>query len=114
MAFLSILMAIGVLLELPFYAIELGLGRTVAPTWPNALAMIYVGVFPAALALHFWNRAVDALGASRVSVFIHLMPVVGTVLAVVFLGERFGAHHAVGMVLIFAGVYLAGVRRRTA
>jgi len=114
MPFLTVLMGIGALLELPFYLIELGLGRTVAPTWPNLLALAYVGVFPAALALHFWNRAVDALGANRVSVFIHLMPVVGTLLAVGFLGEHFGAHHAIGIVLIFAGVYLAGVRRRAA
>ena len=112
MAFLSVLMAIGAVLELPFYALEIALGQTFAPTWPNVLALVYVGVFPAALALHFWNRAVDALGAGRASVFIHLMPVVGTVLAVVFLGERFGAHHALGIVLIFAGVYLAGMRRR--
>jgi drug/metabolite transporter (DMT)-like permease len=31
---------------------------------------------------------------------------------VLFLGERFGPHHAVGIVLIFAGVWLASMRRR--
>jgi drug/metabolite transporter (DMT)-like permease len=112
MAFLTVLMALGVLLELPVYLVELGLGATFAPTVPNLLAIVYIGVFPAALALYFWNRAVAALGANRCSVFVHLMPVFGTVLAVIFLGERFGVHHALGIALIFAGVYLAAARRR--
>jgi drug/metabolite transporter (DMT)-like permease len=114
MAFLTVLMGLGVLLELPVYLVEVGLGARFAPTLPNLLAIGYVGVFPAALALYFWNRAVAALGANRVSVFVHLMPVFGTLLAVIFLGERFGLHHAVGIALILAGVYLAAARRRAA
>jgi drug/metabolite transporter (DMT)-like permease len=114
MAFLTVLMGLGVAIELPFYLGEIALGATFAPGLPNLLAIAYVGIFPAALALHFWNRAVAALGASRASVFIHLMPVVGTLMAVALLGERFDAHHALGITLIFAGVYLAARRRRTA
>ncbi len=114
MAFLTVLMGLGALLELPAYLVEIALGATFAPSQPNLLAIFYVGVFPAALALYFWNRAVAALGANRVSVFIHLMPVFGTVMAVVFLGEAFDPHHALGIALIFAGIYLATARRRAA
>ncbi len=114
MPFLTVLMGLGVLLELPFYLAELALGATFTPTIPTLLAIGYVGVFPAAIALYFWNRAVAALGAARCSVFVHLMPVFGTALAVVFLGERPGLHHAVGIALIFTGVYLATLRRRAA
>ncbi len=114
MAFLTVLTGLGALVELPFYVAEMALGAWFAPTLPNLLAVVYVGIFPAALALHFWNVAVAALGATRTSVFIHLMPVVGTIMAVAFLGERFGINHAVGMALIFSGVYLAVARRRRA
>jgi drug/metabolite transporter (DMT)-like permease len=114
MAFLAVLMGLGALIELPFYLLERALGGAIAPSAGNLLAILYVAIFPAVLALHFWNRAVAALGANRVSPFVHLLPVFGTALAVIFLGERVGAHHALGIVLIFAGVYLASRRRRTA
>lgn len=112
MAFLAVLMGMGALIELPFYLIERALGGGFEPSAGNLLAILYVAIFPAVIALHFWNRAVAALGANRASPFIHLMPVFGTVLAVIFLGERFGPHHALGIALIFAGVCLATRRRR--
>jgi drug/metabolite transporter (DMT)-like permease len=36
------------------------------------------------------------------------MPVFGTLLAVIFLGESFQPFHVVGIALILVGVYLAG------
>jgi len=114
MAFLAVLMGMGSLLELPFYLVECLVGGGVAPTAGNLLAILYVAIFPAVISLYFWNRAVAALGANRVSAFIHLLPVFGTVLAVLFLGERFGGHHALGIVLIFSGVWLASIRRARA
>src|SRR5271170_859125 len=94
MAFLAVLMGMGSLLELPFYLLERALGGAIEPSAGNLLAILYVAIFPAVIALHFWNRAVAALGANRASPLVHLMPVFGTVLAVIFLGERFDAHHA--------------------
>lgn len=114
MAFLAVLMGLGALIELPFYLIERALGGAVAPTARNLLAILYVAVFPAVISLHFWNRAVAALGANRVGPFVHLLPVFGTGLAVIFLGERFGLHHALGIALILSGVYLATRRGRPA
>jgi hypothetical protein len=54
------------------------------------------------------SAGVAALGPNRAGVFGNLMPVFGTILAVIFLGESFQAFHAVGIGLILAGVYLAG------
>jgi len=38
------------------------------------------------------------------------MPVFGTVLAVLFPGERFHLYHAIGVTLIAAGIVLASLR----
>jgi len=111
MAFLAVLMGLGTLIELPFYLLERALGEPVEASPANLLAMLYVAIFPAVIALQFWNRAVAQLGANRAGPFVHLMPVFGTGLAVLFLGEQFGWHHALGVALIFAGVYLASLRR---
>ena len=77
----------------------------------SILGLAYVSVFPALLAYHFWNLGVAAVGAARAGVFLYLTPFFGSALAVALLGERFGLHHAVGMVLILAGVSLATRRK---
>jgi len=69
--------------------------------------ILYVAVFPALLAYHFWNLGVAALGSARAGVFMYLLPFFGSILGVTLLGERFGMHHAVGIGLILAGVSLA-------
>jgi drug/metabolite transporter (DMT)-like permease len=50
---------------------------------------------------------VELVGANRAGLFIHLMPVFGTLMAIVFLGESLVWHHAVGITLIAAGIALA-------
>jgi drug/metabolite transporter (DMT)-like permease len=64
------------------------------------------------LAYLFWNRGVAAIGANAAGHFIHLMPVFGTVLAVLFLGESLRWYHGAGALLVAAGLVIAGVQRR--
>jgi len=71
------------------------------------VSVIYLAVFPSLLSYLFWNRAVAEVGAARASLFIHLLPVFGTVLAAIFLGEAPQLYHLFGIVLIFTGIYLA-------
>ena len=81
--------------------------RPVVLNRTSVIGLAYVAVFPALLAYHFWNLGVAAIGAARAGVFLYLTPFFGSALAVALLGERFGVHHAVGMALILAGVWLA-------
>ena len=46
------------------------------------------------------------VGASKASLFIHLMPVFGTLLSAIFLNEIPHIYHYAGIALIFAGIYL--------
>ena len=73
----------------------------------SILGLAYVAVFPALLSYHFWNLGVAAIGAARAGVFMYLLPFFGSLLGVGLLGEHFGLHHAVGMVLIISGVAIA-------
>jgi len=68
--------------------------------------VVYVAVFPSALAFLFWNRGVALLGPAAAGHFIHLMPVFGSLMAVVFLGERLGWYHGVGGMLVAGGIGL--------
>jgi len=51
------------------------------------------------------------IGAARAGQSWHLMPVFGSILAVVFLGETFHIYHAIGIAMIGGGIVLASVRR---
>jgi drug/metabolite transporter (DMT)-like permease len=50
---------------------------------------------------------VAIVGASAAGVTLHLLPLFGTALAILFLGESFQAFHAVGFATILAGVVVA-------
>jgi drug/metabolite transporter (DMT)-like permease len=54
---------------------------------------------------------VAEVGANRAGQFLHLVPVFGTLLAMVFLGEVLRPFHVAGALLIFAGIYLATMRK---
>jgi drug/metabolite transporter (DMT)-like permease len=108
LSFLCVSMAIGgVAAMLPFAVIEWLQGARLDPTPGAFAALIYSAVFPAFLSYLFFNRGVELIGATRAGQYIHLMPVFGIVLAVVFLGEAVHPYHLVGIVLIAAGLWLA-------
>lgn len=110
MSFLVATMGIGSVMILPFYLWEIAEGARVQGGMPALLAMGYIAVFPSFIAYLFFNRGIELIGAARAGQSWHLMPVFGSVLAVLFLGERFYTYHAVGIALIAAGIFLASVR----
>lgn len=108
LSFLCASVAIGgVLFMVPFAVQEYLAGARLHPT-PLAIAgIIYSAVFPAFLSYLFYNRGVELIGAARAGQYIHLMPVFGVLLAVIFLGEALHPYHGAGIALIAAGLWLA-------
>lgn len=104
---LTVMVVVGLSGITPFYLWELGQGRGMPLTVPVVGGLVYVGLFASLVAFIMWNRAVEQVGATRAGLFVHLMPLFGTVLSVLFLGESFQLFHLSGMALIFSGIYLA-------
>ena len=73
---------------------------------PRAVAL-YTVIFPSILAQVFYIRGVDLIGANRAGLFINLVPVFGTLLSVLLLGEEFFAYHLLAIVLTLGGIALA-------
>lgn len=109
--FLTALVAVATLVLAPVYLWESTAGRPFPFTLEALLAAAYVGVFPTALALLVFNRAVLVLGANRTALFNHLVPIFATLLAIVFLDERLAVFHGVGASLIATGLAVSTVRR---
>lgn len=113
MSFLVATMGIGSLMILPCYLWELAQGARIDDTPSAWLALAYIAVFPSFIAYLFFNRGIELIGATRAGQSWHLMPVFGSVLAVLFLGERFFLYHAIGIAMIGGGIVLASLRTVT-
>ena len=110
LSFLVTAMGLGSLMILPFYIWEIAQGSRIDGSLPAWLGMAYIAVFPSFIAYLFFNRGIELIGAGRAAQSWHLMPVFGSILAVLFLGETFYAYHAIGIALIAAGILLASIR----
>lgn len=107
-------MMIGILMLTPLYAWDLAHDRVFSLNVTTIASILYLAVFPSILAYIFWNRAVAELGANRTGQFLHLMPVFGAMLSMIFLDERLYAFHGMGIALIALGIWLATVYGRKA
>ena len=110
-AFLGYSILVAVVALAPFSVWEQGGLPLLDWTPPMATTILYMAICPSILSYLFWNRGVAELGAARAGLFIHLIPLFGLLLSVLFLGEKVQAFHLVGIALIFVGIYLAVVAR---
>ena len=107
MSFLGFTIIAGALMQVPATIVEWSLGERIDPT-PAAFAVIaYIVTFPSILAYLFFNRGVELIGANRAGPFFHLIPVFGSVIAILFLGERPALYHGFGYALIIGGIIVA-------
>ena len=106
LSFLIYTFGFGIIFLLPLYIWELSAGATVRLNLPVILSTLYVALFPSIVAYFCWNRGVEVLGANRTGLFINLLPVFASILAILFIGETLQAFHVIGMGLIFGGMVL--------
>jgi drug/metabolite transporter (DMT)-like permease len=107
LSLLAVTFGWGAIMLAPALAIEWVSGARPAATVSSALALVYVVLFSSIFAFICFNRGVELIGPNRAGPFFHLIPLFGTGMAIVFLGERFTVFHAAGAALIFGGIVLA-------
>lgn len=107
LSFIATTFWLGTLMIVPFYLWETLTVRSLLLNPVAVLVIAYVAIFPSIVSYLCFNRGVELVGANRAGLFIHLMPVFGTLMAIGFLGERFFLHHATGIALIAIGIVLA-------
>jgi drug/metabolite transporter (DMT)-like permease len=111
LSFLAASFAVGTAMLLPLFLWEHLAVARVQPGFVAALSIAYVALFPSTLAYLFFNRGVELVGANRAGQFVHLMPVFGSVLAILVLGEQLYLFHVAGIALIALGIVLASLGR---
>jgi len=77
------------------------------------LLVVYLGIFPAALAYLSWGWALSkAKKTTYVTVFIYLIPLISSALAYVWLGETISLLTLLGGSVIIAGMVISNIAER--
>ena len=107
LSFVAFTFGAGSMSLIPLLIWELYARPVMALDGPNLLTLFYVAVFPSTVAYLCFNRGVQLIGANRAAPFFHVVPVFGSVMAIVFLGEHPQLFHVVGFALVLADVFVA-------
>lgn len=110
LSFLAATFFLGGLALVPFWLWEIASGRVLHFTWTALAGGVYVALFPSVIAYMCYNRAVELVGANAIGPFFHLIPVIGSLMAIVALGERIELFHLIGFAVVMAGIALASRR----
>lgn len=111
LSFLTIIIAVGTLFLLPVYLLEQQFSPPLTVSREVLLSVGYVAIFPSILAYLCWNYGIEHLGANRTGLYVNLVPLFASLMAVFLLGERFQGYHLLGMLSIFSGIALFNLRR---
>src|SRR6202166_940917 len=114
LSFVAFTFGCGAACLIPFLIRELLTRPVMQFNTNNLLMMFYVAVFPSTIAYLCFNRGIQLIGANRAAPFFHVVPVFGSVMAIVFLGERPQLFHIVGFALVLTGVFVASRKQASA
>jgi len=86
-SFLQTIISAGLILLLPAYLIEMALGYRLNIHLPFILTLSYVVLFPGLASFFFWIKGISIIGSNRAGIFLHLMPIFSTVMAILIFNE---------------------------
>ena len=104
---LQTIISAGLILLLPAYLIEMALGYKVDIHLPFILTLTYVVLFPGLASFFFWIKGISIIGSNRSGIFLHLMPIFSTIMAMFIFKEKFMIFHLIGAILIITGIILS-------
>jgi drug/metabolite transporter (DMT)-like permease len=104
LSFVAVTFVAGTVMLLPLYLWETVTIRSLELSRVTLFSILYVAIFPSIVSYLCYNRGVESIGANRAGVFLYLMPVFGSLMAVGLLGESLFWFHWAGIALIAAGL----------
>ena len=111
---LQVVIGFGVIILIPFYFIDINIGNEIKFDIPFFLILTYVVLFPGLISFFLWIKGVGLIGANRAGIYLHLMPILGAIMAMIIFGEKILFYHFVGAVFIIAGIVLSNKKKLNA
>jgi len=78
---------------------------------PFILILSYVVLFPGLASFILWIKGISLIGVNRSGVFLHLMPILSAIMAMIIFGEKFMFYHLLGAIFILLGIILSNNKR---
>ncbi len=103
---LLVMTVVAIIMFIPLMTIEIGQIQTINWSWEVISGLVYLGIFPSLVALIAYNKGIAAIGPSRASVFLNLIPVFTMIGAVIFLGEHLTWIQVIGALFVIFGVLI--------
>ena len=109
-----ILCTFGLVTLIPQFLFEFSQGKTIIINDHLIYSLIYLAIFPSIGSYYCWAGAVSIIGANRAGIFLSLIPLFSTILAMIFFDEKFLFFHFIGSVLIILGLLLSNKKIKNA
>jgi drug/metabolite transporter (DMT)-like permease len=108
LSFLTTLVCAASISAIPFALYE---ATTTSFIWPVTFTgwgvIAYTAIFPSILGQGFFIRGNELIGANAAGLFLNLVPIYASGVAILLLGETFHLYHGVALVLVIGGIIIA-------
>ena len=105
---LQVVIGLGVIFLIPMYAYDyLLIGNRIIVNTNFILVLLYVVLLPGIISFFFWIKGVALIGANRAGIYLHLMPILAAILAMIIFEEILLFYHYIGGIFIISGILLS-------
>ena len=102
-----ILCSFGLIFIFPQFIFEFSQGQKIDFNIDLFYILIFLALFPSIGSYYCWAGAVSIIGANRAGIFLSLIPLFSTIMAIFFYNEQFQFFHLIGSILIILGLFLS-------
>ncbi|TGQ09901.1 MULTISPECIES: DMT family transporter [unclassified Mesorhizobium] len=106
-SFMLALSIAALLISLPFVTWEIAAGRAIMPDAYGWALTLYTALGASVVSQVLYIKGNELIGANRAGLFINLVPIFGTLLSVLIVGEQFQPYQAFALALVLGGIALA-------
>ena len=105
-ASLCVILFSGSLCLLPFYIAEAIYIKPLPFSGFVVFLVVIMAVGVSIASMAMWNMGNRVIGPSRAAVFVNLLPIFGSIMAIIFLDEELFLYHFFGAALVCAGIFM--------
>ena len=107
LSFMTAIVSIGLIFLFPQFLFEWNSHQVIKFNISFILITSYVVFFAGLGSYILWNKAVVIVGPTKAGIFLHLMPVFSSFMAIFLLNEKLMNFHIIGAIIIIVGIYLS-------
>ena len=102
-----VLCSLGLIFIFPQFIFEFSQGQKIDFDINLFYILVFLALFPSIGSYYCWAGAVSIIGANRAGIFLSLIPLFSTIMAIFFYNEQFQFFHLIGSILIILGLFLS-------